>query len=822
MAAGDSDRVYTFSTIAGSKYLVYATVSQDRLELDLQDSLRRSTIAVGSVVASAAPLTASAALQFNSAAGGTRTLVAKRIRPGTSVTFQLLVYRVNAAPENRPAAFTIGDIVTGETIELAADVDVFTARVAAAQDIVLAADAPSVTGAGPLLLTVLDSVGTTTLGTTYFPTGVPASVTTGRIRLPAAGAYQFRFESAWPTDIGVVPFHGAYEFRTYAISRAPEQHAAAVPLDSAIVGESIDPSGDVDEFTFTAPAGSEVNAFFQSAVTSHLEIAPVSGALMDSVTAGADTGLFAHSTGRITLATGGTYVARVSGDGTTLADTGAYRIFLYRVNRKPESVPDTLALGDSVLGEAIELPGDVDEYRVHVPATSGATLMVALPGAGTLLAEIVDSAADTTVATARSSGNGIAGGTGALRLGPGTYIVRVEEEGDSPHLRGPYELWLFTFGFGPETVHDTIAIGDTVQGESIDVPGDVDTYHFYGARRQHINVMIQGTGATTASDAPQAFINGPWGPPAPFALVASGSAAAALTDHQTTRMDLPATGWYTLTITSGGTSPGLTDRGPYRFAVVPVETAPESRSGALAIGDSVATEAIDVPGDWDQFTVTATPGQELYALFGTQAPCCIYPSVMAFDPATGDTLANNVGQGTRIVGPFLVPAGGAVSIAAFEAPQVFFRQCYDATCEGLYRYTGPYGLRVLALNRAPETAPAAYTLGDTVSTEAIYPEGDIDEFTLTATPGDTLSAWFRLRADAMPVWAYMTLVMVDAATGAVLTPAAGISGAMSSFTPEGQIVVPSSGRILVRVLGWGSFGTNIGTAPYEFFVRRGP
>ena len=939
LKAGDAVRTFTFVTVPASRYVVFGTVSQDKMGVEVEDSTGSVPIASGVVAASTAPLAQSPVVQFNAFLGGTRTLTITGNPTDTAVTFEVLVYRIDDAPESRLAAITIGDTVSGETIDPVADVDVFTAHVSAGTDVVAVAEAPGVAGVGPLLLTVLDSTGATQLTSLSFPTGVPASATTGRIHIAASGLYQFRFES--PPATGSLSFRGSYRFWTYAINRSPERVTAVVPIDFVVTGESIDRTGDVDEFTFTVAAGAELNAFFQSPTASHLEIVPASGAALATATAGRDTGLYAAFSGRVMLATGGAYTVRVTADGKTLADTGAYRLFLYPIDHRPEhvvaaiapgdtvsgesidlpgdldeltfsatagetyraflqarsgsagtrlqldvldpsgallssatsagtdpnlidqvtpplqiqvggtyrlrvggagpgggtsvgpyrlflyrpdprpeSTPDTLVFGDSVMNESIDLPGDRDEYRVHVADTSGANLVLAFDAAGTLQALLLDSATGTTLYTATSYGNGAAGQTGSLRLGPGTYTVRVQADpGSQLHLHGPYRLWLYRFSFGPEAVRDTITVGDTVQ-EAIDVPGDIDTYRFHGVSGQHINVMLQGLVSGNPNDGFWASLAGP-GQLGELVLMWSPSFAASLANCQTQRMDLPASGWYTITVhwAGSGSSP-LAQRGPYRLAVVPVSTAPETHSSSLAIGDSMTTEAIDAPGDWDQFTATTTPGQELYALFGDGAMLGVNPSIMVLDGA-GDTLAANVGQGIRVVGPFRVPTTGAVAIAVFEVGPSY-RQCLNATCGGIYAFVGPYALQLRALHRAPEAAPAAYALGDTVRTEAIDTAGDIDEFYLRATPGDTLSAWYRLRADPQPAGSLISLEVVDSAGGSRLSGPEFVYRAGSDFLSPGPFVVPASGKVMVRFRGTGSTGWDIGHGPYEFYVRRGP
>ena len=153
----------------------------------------------------------------------------------------------------------------------------------------------------------------------------------------------------------------------------------------------------------------------------------------------------------------------------------------------------------------------------------------------------------------------------------------------------------------------------------------------------------------------------------------------------------------------------------------------------------------------------------------------------------------------------------------------YFGSCYDATCGNVFRFVGPYRFRVVAVNRAPENVPSSFALGDTVRGEAIFPAGDIDEFTSTGTPGEAVSPWWRLTANPVPIGSLISLEVVDPATGTVLAGrGASLVGSGPQYWSPGSFVVPPAGAYLIRVRGGGTFGDEVGTAPYEFFVKRGP
>jgi len=76
-----------------------------------------------------------------------------------------------------------------------------------------------------------------------------------------------------------------------------------------------------------------------------------------------DTALFTHAD-RSIPGTGRRHVrgARAGTAPSQIADTGAYRLFLYPIDRRPEHVSATITPGDTISGEQIDRPGDIDEF----------------------------------------------------------------------------------------------------------------------------------------------------------------------------------------------------------------------------------------------------------------------------------------------------------------------------------------------------------------------------------------------------------------------------------------------------------------------------
>jgi hypothetical protein len=497
----DNARFYSFTAEAGASYVVFATVAPGALQVEVDNSAH-AAVAGGTVVAGGAALTASPAVSFTAPARDAYHLVVRTYPAFTAAQYTVLVFRVMDGPEQRGAVFTIGDTVA-DSIEPVGDVDVYTTQLQAGEDVVATAEAPDAAGPGQLLLTVLPETGSTPLATGLFPAGGPASTATRRIHASASGTYRFRVSA---TVVGGA-LHGAYRLWTWAVNHAPERVPAALPYDTVLRGEFIDRAGDIDEFTFMAAAGAQVNAFYQSAVASHLDVVAPGGAVLGTVTASANTDLFHGGlTETVMLPETGTYTLRVSGDGTALAETGPYQLFLYGVDRGPEKVPAAIAPGDTVSGEAIDLPGDVDEFTF--PAAGGRAYYAFLQAGSDsasiepdLRLDVVDSTGAVLGSVESSVMDSSLTGQMTTVVTPpdsGTLMVRVT--GVSPLNAGPYRLLVYAVDPGPESGPDTLALGDSVSGQAIDVPGDVDTYRVHAADSTVVNLAaaFSGTGVGEA------------------------------------------------------------------------------------------------------------------------------------------------------------------------------------------------------------------------------------------------------------------------------------------------------------------------------------
>ena len=733
--------------------------------------------------------------------------------------YRFRFHSINRAPETAGAPVPLNTEIAGEAIDEFSDIDEFAFTSAADADfnVFLQGSAQP-----PTQLEVIPPGGSafSLLQTVAGDTGL-FQHGTGRFHVSPGGAFTLRASAL--TDRHITDT-GSYRFYVYQVNPLPEHVASTITPGDTVSRESIDLPGDIDEFSFSAAAGAEFNLLFQPQVATgailRAEVMGPAGPIASVEGYGPAIDLFHLVTGRFTASTSGTYHVRVTGAGsTTPLHTGAYRLFLYQVDRHPESVPQALTLGDSASGEAIDLPGDIDEFTVAVPDSSGVEVELQIdtpPGFGEGVRAVVfpqsgDSLGYVTVIAA-----GTQRGMEGLHLGPGTYTIRIQgvHYDNRSVIRTRYELWAYRFQFEPEVAADTFVVGDTVSGEALNVPGDVDRFYFYGARGQLVNIALQGMSAASTGGFQLAlFAPDPYGNP--FLFIQSSTEAAALGDHQTTRLDLPFTGWYRIEITGSPPGGSRLETGPYRFAVEPLDAGPEHGSAALTPGDSVTTESIDALGDWDQFTIAATPGDEIAVVFSAAPANGSYVRALVFDSATGEQFFELTGAGTWQTGPIRVPGSGHLAVAVREYTYTG-RFCYDATCGGLFHFVGPYRLGVVRVNRAPEIASAVYALGDTVRGESIAPFGDVDEFTGSGVPGTRLNVFYRMAAATVPTDGQIQLQVIDPATQAVQVGNDYAAVDTSFFTP-GSFTVPASGTFLVRIRAYPA--TSVTTVPYEFVIK---
>lgn len=573
------------------------------------------------------------------------------------------------------------------------------------------------------------------------PGAIPgASAATGPRSLPA-GTYVVVMErDSWSTrDEPVL----SYRLSVQRVNSAPEGGTSELALGDTIAS-SIEAESDLDDYVVHGAPGSSVVAFVQATGTGVVRVHDAITAANAWSSAGAvgqpGMPLLAASTGLMTVPASGTLTLRVQGGPPDRPSRGAYRLFAYAPDSLPEGRAPTVDFGETITGR-IEAPGDVDVYRLTL--ASPATVNV-------VLARLASATADPLMVRVRQAGTDAASavlvdppgpqptsmGTGRMRLAAGTWDLRVggaSSRGDA--YVGGYELRAFAIDSAPETRAGTILVGETVRGEAVEVPGDLDVYRFSGTAADTVVARIV---ATTP------------GAPLPLSLsvvdrlrnlVLAYGAPSLADGRETSRLELPGAGSYEIHVGSAAEGRAPDDVAPYVLELERVESRPEHAGESVAVGDSVRAERLDYVGDVDGFTLLAPAGREVVVRFaGTRDGTFTGPAFVlrAFEPGTGRELGavksvGFAGSTSRVV----VPASGHVRLRVSEDPI----PCSTPGCPADYHLTGSYWFAAHLIDRAPEGVATALAVGDTVD-ERIDPVGDVDEYTFAGAAGERLLLQF--------------------------------------------------------------------------------
>ena len=623
---------------------------------------------------------------------------------------------------------------------------------------------------------------------------------TGRVTLPVDGTYRLYVgrRGVWPT----VP----YELQVRRIDRRPERAAATLVPGDTLRAEAIDHVGDIDEFVVEGTPGDAYNIFIlpnesgSNAVRAELVDVPNSEVYVAPGALAVASGL-----GAVVVPAGGRIPVRVFGaDDREGMFRGGYRMLALRIEPAPESASPGLASGATV-SERIDIPGDVDRYsfaltnggpvniRVQKPPGDGVAgdFRVRLRRAGESADIALEIDHATTTGDLRLS-------TGTVQLAPGTYTVEVDPRtGRMGGFLGRYEVTLFVIDTAPEHRSMSIAIGDTISGESIDHLGDIDLFTFAGVAGQSVYAFI----APATPDAPfpefgYEIVHPRLGP-----LVTRPEGMSGPLPSQ--RVQLPETGTYQLRVAAVNTK-DYRFVGPYRTGVLEASRLPESVPSQLTLGARVTQERTDYAGDIDEFTLAAAPGQELVATYYSEASLGSFLRFTVLDPATGDTLAKGSEIGSTATEPFRIPTSGRALFRVAEP-----RECQSpAYC---YHARGPFWLQTHPLNRAPETAGARLVVGDTMRLERLDADWDIDEFVFAGVAAESVR--LLLSVEPSPEFTGVTrLALIDPLTGSVLATASSTGGQNHSAT----VALPGTRDFLIRV----SSESQITRSTYSIAVLR--
>jgi hypothetical protein len=563
---GDVDE-FTFPVVQGRLYDVFLQdLSPSPSHLIYAEVLRDGVSHSGTGAEGGQALFRRGTGRFASEATGTETIRVYEVSgtPGPK-PYRLYVYAIDTLPEALPPAQILDLALTGESLELPGDLDVFTLTLPSDTTINLAISKPAADSAQPVLTLTRVSDGGDVL-TLYAPgaTGGAGELTalTGELQLPA-GTYRLRVDggSGARDEYG-----GPYRVQSWRLSLEPEGVSPNLAL-GATVNESSSPLGDRDRYRFTGTEGQLVNLSLtgSSELVAYLMRSGVPG---PSLIAEAVQGAFGSQTGRVHLPADGEYeiVTLPPNHGTNPSETGPYQLKLGGVDPAPEHLAATLPAAGGIVGESLDTPGDIDRFTIT--AAPGAEYEIVPQFATQQFYIRIQTLAPTGDAPDRTGivlspeyplGRFVFPASGKLRL-----QVYEERNGfDNGYaVTGGYTVSFVPIDRAPETLPAAAPRNTTVQGESVGPIGDVDEFTFTGSAGEHI----------------QAFFNTPQGIPGSsltlevvqvatgtvLGSVVSGNPVLDIHDQGTGQLMLPGNGTYLIRVRGTVDTSGV---GAYEFLI---------------------------------------------------------------------------------------------------------------------------------------------------------------------------------------------------------------------------------------------------------------
>ncbi|WP_420126684.1 PPC domain-containing protein [Longimicrobium sp.] len=555
-------------------------------------------------------------------------------------------------PETAAREVALGQAVT-ESLESGGDVDDFLLTVPTAGRGMMLFTGTG-TGQGTLHVTVLDSAG----GERVMQAVSHGADGVGKRFVLPAGRLIVRISSTGTT--------GPYQFTLHSIATGPESGEGPLALRAWTAG-AVAPYYDVDEYAFDGTEGQEVKVYGSGGLEVTLR-SPVAGAPELALVrtwqgSGESEPVRLPVTGRYTLTVN-------TPDPVDARGAGAYQVMVYPIVRTPEGVPAALQHGQTV-SEQLDMPADVDEYTFTAARGDIIQWFFQMPAPGTGTFNLIDPV----------TGQLLSHGPEPFDVPrDGTYTVRVFGG------TGAYTLRMFRIDPRPEQVPATIALGQTVQGESIQPSSDLDYYQFTGTAGTEIAMHLRGP-------------LGHW----LYLLPAQGDEPllrllALQSDdvegNTSERFVLPYDGTYRVRMGLHGTPhTGISPEpvGAYRFRLSRIQHAPESVPAALTIGQTVTGESLEHRADIDVFTFQAQAGQRL-TLWGAKSVMgpsgALAMTIQRPGPEVQPPLAYIWASEQAFMNTFVVPETGTYEVRVFSSSSTGTAPMHMSS------YRGPYQLVV--------------------------------------------------------------------------------------------------------------------------------
>ena len=471
---------------------------------------------------------------------------------------------------------------------------------------------------------------------------------------------------------------------------AAAAHAQSLPNGGHVSG-TISFAGEQDSYTLTASAGENIQLRV---------VDTAGGALYPRITLYRPDGSYVTYGNNTTVGVinftadaSGTYTVVVSDQSAGQAATGPYRLYYVRAPGANEH--GALVNGSHASG-TLDV-GDLDSYTLTASAGENIRLRVVDTEGGALYPRVTLYRPDGSYVTyGNNSTVGVLDHTATVS---GTYTVVVSDESTGHAASGAYNLYYVRAPGAAE--HGALINGGHVSG-TLDV-GDLDSYTLTASAGENIRLRVVDTEGGALY--PRVTLYRPDGS---YVTYGNNSTVGVL-DHTAT-----VSGTYTVVISDESTGHAAT--GPYNLYYVRTPGAAEH--GPLVNGGHVSGSL--AVGDLDSYTLTASVGENIHLRVVDTEGGALYPRVTLYRPdGSYVTYGNNSTVG--VLDHTATVSGTYTVVVSDESTG--------------HAASGPYNLHYARASGANEHGP----LYDGQARVEQIELGDLDSYTFTANPGNTIS-----------------------------------------------------------------------------------
>ncbi|HEY6829139.1 MAG TPA: hypothetical protein VI259_19900 [Gemmatimonadaceae bacterium] len=355
--------------------------------------------------------------------------------------YQLAVLEVSTHPETALDTLTYGDTIS-ESIDVKADIDEFIVKAQRGDTVIVFAQAVADTVDATVRFGVETSgfagiAGLPLAARLAFavPTGLGiGAVSSFAMVATDSGPYTVTVKGQGDGAGGPYNYLGRYRLVVVKISGNPELVSPALAPNVVVTEEGF-PTGEIDHFVFNGAVGQEVAVYLSVAATAELRsvvFTVQNGSFFYAGTSTDSLGLSGSPRWLLSDAPTFINVQPLS----SLGRSFPYRLWVYPVDRHPESASSVLHIGDVVSNEELFPSADIDEFTVS--AAPGAKFM------GCLFNRAQKTGVEGMSLTVESAGTR----TGFLAAAPGCTATQVVPASGAMTLRvstslprgGAYEL----------------------------------------------------------------------------------------------------------------------------------------------------------------------------------------------------------------------------------------------------------------------------------------------------------------------------------------------------------------------------------------------